>query len=363
MRARSGTAAIGPSLFFCGHLRVLSAISVGTQAMTARRIGEGAPKKAGQVLTNSLSVAVVASVTVTIFAILVARPIFEFISSDAAVQEAGTTYSRIRFVGILSMVMIASFKSFYDGLGQVRVHMTVAIFMNIINATLNYFLIFGFDFGSFQIPAMEVNGAGIASVISSYLGVLGIFLWSLRRQDRQRYRIYNLKNLNGKVAWSVSVLSLWSGLATSVVMVGFGLFYAIVGKIDQLHGQQAINTSATSVIINIMMLVFMTALAFGTSTATLVSQSLGNDQPKLAERYGWQSMTLMTLLMGAFGSTFLLFPEHWLQLFLPTQMDGDETLKLQVIQVAVPALKLCALLAPIAAAGLVFTQALYGVGQ
>ena len=52
-----------------------------------------------------------------------------------------------------------------------------------------------------------------------------------------------------------------------------------------------------------------------------------------------------------------------MQLFLPTQMDGDETLKLQVIQVAVPALKLCALLAPIAAAGLVFTQALYGAGQ
>ena len=359
-----GTAAIGPSLILLWAFGgFLSAISVGTQAMTARRIGEGTPKKAGQVLANSLTVAVLASVTVTLFAVWAARPIFEFISNDNAVQEAGTVYSRIRFIGILSMVTMASFKSFYDGLGQVRVHMTVAICMNIINATLNYFLIFGFDFGAFEVPALEVNGAGIASVISSYMGVLGIMLWSLRKKDRVRYRVYNAANLNRKVAYSVSILSLWSGLATSVVMVGFGLFYAIVGKIDALEGLQAVNTSATSVIINIMMLVFMTALAFGTSTATLVSQSLGNNQPGLAERYGWQSMILMTLVMSLFGSTFYFYPEHWLQMFLPAQMEGQDVLKLQVIQVAIPALKLCALLAPIAAAGLVFTQALYGAGQ
>ena len=44
-------------------------------------------------------------------------------------------------------------------------------------------------------------------------------------------------------------------------------------------------------------------------------------------------------------------------------MASDVTLKQQVILVATPALKLCTLLAPIAAAGLIFTQALYGAGQ
>ena len=304
-----GTAAIGPSLILLWAFGgFLSAISVGTQAMTARRIGEGEIKKARRVLTNSLTVAVISSIAVTCFALFIARPIFNFISEDTAVQEAGTIYSQIRFVGILSMVLMASYKSFYDGLGQVRVHMTVAIFMNILNASLNYFLIFGYDFGFFEVPRLEVNGAGVASVISSYAGVIGMLIWSLRAKDRRQFQVYRFSNLNRKVAFSVSILSLWSGLATSVVMVGFGLFYAIVGKIDAIEGLHAVNTSATSEIINIMMLVFMTALV------RHLHRHLGfaefrNRQPQLAARYGWQSLILMTVVMGLFSSTFYFFPK------------------------------------------------------
>ena len=43
------------------------------------------------------------------------------------------------------MALMASFKSFYDGIGRVRIHMTVAIIMNLINIFANYFLIYGFS--------------------------------------------------------------------------------------------------------------------------------------------------------------------------------------------------------------------------
>ena len=41
------------------------------------------------------------------------------------------------------------------------------------------FGIFGYDFGFFE-ARLEVNGAGVASVISSYAGVIGMLIWSLR---------------------------------------------------------------------------------------------------------------------------------------------------------------------------------------
>ena len=316
-----GTAAIGPSLILLWAFGgFLSAISVGTQAMTARRIGEGEIKKTGRVLTNSPTVAVLSSIAVTCFALFIARPIFNFfISEDTAVQEAGTIYSQIRFVGILSMVLMASYKSFYDGLGQVRVHMTVAIFMNILNAS-QLLLIFGYDFGFFEVPRLEVNGAGVASVISSYAGVLlGMLIWSLRAKDRRQSKFIGSR-LNRNVAFSVSILSLWSGLATSVVMVGFGLFYAIVGKIDAIEGLHAVNTSATSVIINIMMLVFMTALAFGTSTATLVSQSLETDNPNLLRGMAGK-LDLNDCGHGPFRLHFLLFPTNLATVLLANETD------------------------------------------
>ena len=58
-----GHAALGISLILLWAVGgSLSAISVGTQALTARRFGEGARERAGQVMTDSLVVALVTSV-------------------------------------------------------------------------------------------------------------------------------------------------------------------------------------------------------------------------------------------------------------------------------------------------------------
>src|SRR5215831_3292063 len=60
--ARAGQAALGPALVLLWMVGgTLSAIAVGTQALTARREGAGEKERAGQVLTNSLVVAFGAS--------------------------------------------------------------------------------------------------------------------------------------------------------------------------------------------------------------------------------------------------------------------------------------------------------------
>lgn len=357
--AVAGTAALGPSLlllwFFGGFL---SAISVGTQAVTARRFGEGDVRGAGRVLTNSVVVALLSSAVVTVIAVSVVEPVFHYISHDDSVREAGIAYSRIRMLGIFSMVTMASYKAFYDGIGQVLVHMFIAFAMNFVNALLNWILIFG----NLGFPSLGVEGAGWASVIASVTGLVIMIAWSLRARDRRTFRVYSPKNLDLGVAGTVSRLSFFSGLATMFVMTGFGLFYAIVGKIDELENLPGVNVSAASILINIMMLVFMTCIAFGTSTATLVSQSLGAKNPDLAERYGWQSVKIIMIVMALLGGLTIVFPEALFRIYLPAS-GGDEALKQAVIDVGVPSLRFCGFLAPIAAAALVLTQALYGAGK
>jgi len=147
------------------------------------------------------------------------------------------------------------------------------------------------------------------------------------------------------------------------VMSGFGLFYAIVGRVDVPGVPSAANTSATTIIINIISLVFMTCIAFGTSTATLVSQSLGAKKPQLAARYGWQSVYVMALLMAVVGALIAIFPEQALRLYLPKDLASDVGLKDAVIAVAIPSLRVCGFMAPVTAAALVLTQALYGAGK
>jgi Na+-driven multidrug efflux pump len=56
-------------------------------------------------------------------------------------------------------------------------------------------------------------------------------------------------------------------------------------------------------------------MGLGTASATLVSKSLGEKDPALAERYGWQSIKLGAYLFGALGVLEAIFPEFTLGLF------------------------------------------------
>lgn len=358
--AVAGTAALTPALIlFWVFGGFLASIQVGTQAVVARRYGEGDARGAGKALANSVWVALASSALITLPALLVVKPYFSFITHDAAVTEAGVSYASVRLLGIFSMVAMMSYKAFYDGIGRVLVFMMIAFAMNLMNALLNYVLIFG----ELGFPRLGVAGAAWSSVISSSLGLVIMVLWTLRSDERRTFRVYRMRNLDLRVAGTVAKLSVFSGLATIFMMTGFYLFFVIVGEIDEVQGLPGINVNATSIIINLCMLVFMTCIAFGTSTATLVSQSLGAKNPELAARYGWQSVKLMVPAMALVGLVMIFFPESLLRLYLPVDATDTAGLKDQVMAIASPALRVCGVLAPLAAAALVLTQALYGAGE
>ncbi len=358
--AVAGTAALGFSIIiYWGFGGFLSAIAVGTQALTARRYGGGDVTGAGRVLSNSLALATISSVLVTAVALAVCPMIIKHLSADEEVRELGVSFCRVRLLGIIPLVLITSMKSFYDGIGRVRVHMTVAILMNILNALLCWV----FVFGHLGAPRLEVVGAAWAAVIASSAGTIMMLMWALRAEDRRQFRVFRMKNLDGEIARTVARLSFFSGCATTFVMTGFLLFYGIVGQIDAREHLAGVNTSATQLIISVTMVIFMTCIAFGTSTATLVSQSLGAKKPGLAARYGWQSVLVIVLVMSGVGVLLSLFPEPVLRLFMPADATRNEALKDAVIVIATRSLRFCGVIAPLAAGALVLTQALYGAGK
>ena len=148
------------------------------------------------------------------------------------------------------MAVTFAFKAFFDGIGKTHVHLVSAVVMNVLNVVLCY----AFIFGNFGAPRMGVAGAGLARC--------GIDLCRARDHDRVRplARVSRLSPLRlpPRVAGSrprSSALSVPSAVATIAVMSGFGLFVAIVAKLDQLApagvieaacgGVQAINGAAT----------------------------------------------------------------------------------------------------------------------
>ncbi|HKU43069.1 MAG TPA: MATE family efflux transporter [Polyangiales bacterium] len=332
----------------------LSAISVGTQATVGRREGQSHPHDSGAVLANAVVLATVASGVATLVFYPLIPWVFQATSVDPDYIRIGTGYTQWRFVGLMSMVITAAYKAFYDGTGRTYVHLCAAIGMNVVNAVLCWLLIFG----NFGFPRMGVEGAGFAAAISSWVGAIAMLLFSLRPSDRTKYHPYRRGVLSLTIMKDLARLSIPSGVATTVVMTGFILFIRIVHVFDDALAAQgvreAIYGAATTIIINVLSLTFFSCMAFGVATATLVSQSLGAGDSDAAERYAWSSVKIAVVLFGLLGAHEIAFPQFWIGIFNQSPA---------VIRAGEASMRLMGATGPLIAAGMILTQALFGAGN
>jgi multidrug resistance protein, MATE family len=342
----------------------LSAISVGTQAITARRFAAGLNRDAGAVLVNSWVVALATSLVFTMIAYATLPWTVPLIIKVPSVQQAAFGYLHWRLLGITSMVATFSFKSFFDGIGKTHVHMVSALIMNALNIVLCLVLIFG----RLGMPRLGMTGAGLAGFISTWVGLLILLGWALVPKVLKRFEPFNMRRWSPKISWDILRLSIPGGVATVVVMTGFLLFAMIVSRLDTLTratvvatdacglgSAEPVNGAATTVIVGVLKLTFTACLAFGTSTATLVSQSLGSGQPDRAERFGWVSVRLGLVIFGCVGALEgLVFPQQ----ILAFVSHSDA-----VRHAALVPMRLMGVCTPIIAVGMILTQALFGAGN
>ena len=350
----------------------LAALAVGTQALTARRVGENDPKAAGKVATNMLLVALTSSVVLGALCWYFTPQMFQ-LHPDPKVREIGIPFMRWRFLHIPSMVLFACIKAFFDAQGKTRVAMVAAILMNVLNVFLCVGLVYGptppgiwgldalhrwmSSLTKGGLPRMGVAGAGLAAMICSYVGMIMIVLWSFTKRYKQ-YGIYHVGNLSKAVIKKLVSLSIPSGFANLFAMLGFGFVIFVVGQTDKLAGHaqgHAIFSAATSNIINILLIVFMSCVAYGSATATLVSQSLGAKKPDEAKRYVHTSLALGIVLYGIVGCLLFAQARTILHFWNPAALD--------VLNVATPIFRLMACILPVILVAIVLTQALYGAGN
>lgn len=334
----------------------LSAISVGTQALVARRYAERKYDDAGAVVANSAFFCLVAGLA---FGVLGAFTIDTLLGLILKVPEAHSialSYSKWRLLGIISMSMTMAVKAFFDGIGKTWVHLVSAVVMNVFNVTFCYIFIFG----KLGMPRMGAPGAGFAAFVATWIG-LGIMLYYAAR-ERTRFRFLRWSNISRALTWDVLKLSIPAALATVVMMVGFGLFAQVAGKLDAIAAasaaageREAVNGAATTDIVAILKLTFTACIAFGTATATLVAQALAAKRPADATRFGWASVRLGLMIFGVVGLCEGV-------LFTP-QIVSFITHSEAVRVAAMTPMRIMGSLTPIIAVAMILSEALFGAGN
>lgn len=328
----------------------ISAISVGTQALTARRVAEGDRAGAAAVLTTAATFCLIAAPIATLLA-YAALPYVLARQLPAGAYDIAVGYARWRLLGIFSMSMTFGLKGFFDGIGRTHVHFWAAIVMNVFNVLFCWMFIFG-NFGA---PRMGAAGAGLAAFLSTWIGLLIMIVFTMTA--RREFAFFSKGSLSRALLWSILKLSIPAALATAVMMFGFQRFFDIVGQLDKLapHGSgEAVNGAATTNIIGVLKLTFTACIAFGTSTATLVAQALGAKRPDDAERFGWASVKLGLVLFGVVG----LFEGVLFTGPIVRFITDSEAVR----EASMLPMRLMGVVTPILAVGMIISEALFGAG-
>jgi putative MATE family efflux protein len=347
--ASNAQSALQPSLIlvwlFGGSL---GAISVGTQAITARRFAEGKYHSAGAVLTNAVWFTLVGGLLTCVAAYLLIPVILAKLIPSPDVRAIAESYTHWRLFAFVSMSMTQAVKGFFDGIGRTTYHFVASFVMNVANIGLCWVFIFG-HLGA---RAMGPEGAGFSAFVSTWIGLVVMLVYVYFH--RGNFLPVRWSNISRTLSWDMVKLSFPAAIATIVMMFGFALFTKIVNVLDA-GAVEAVNGAATTNIIQIMMLTFTACIAFGTSTATLVSQSLGRKEPDEAAKYGWASVRLGLIVFGAVGLIEgLLLREGVISIFAAT--PGVRAAMHEPMM-------LVGIVTPLISIALILSEALFGAGS
>lgn len=324
-------------------LAIMISINIGTNVLVAQNYGAKKIIKTKEIIWQSLYLAILISIGFFIFGLFFSYSIFYPFNGDPALKKLAGDY--LFWIITPSIVFVAPFVlgAAFRGIGDTKTPFYITLVANGLNIFLDYVLIFG----KLGFPNWGVKGAAIATSISRLVALI-IYLFLLFYKKRK----FHLTNFFPKLDFNIIKNLIKIGLPASLERFMFSFGNLFFGDVVLSIGTEAF--AAHRVSINIESLSFNTGFGFTNATQTLVGQSIGENDEKLAKRYTYTSLKITLLIMGLIGVVLFFFPDLFIKIF---------TDDIKVIEYARIAVKIISVVQPFFAMVLIFMGSLRGGGN
>jgi len=205
----------------------------------------------------------------------------------------GTQYLLVMLVGLAPFALEQAYSSTLRECGETVVSMKAGVVAILVNLVLNYILIFG----KLGAPELGVMGAAVATVISRYVQMIIVIVWTHRHSEampfiKNAYRKFHIPmNLVGRISIK--------GIPLMFNEILWAAGMAMLNQSYSLHGMDAVSAiSIASTLSNLYNVVF---IALGDSIAIIVGQQLGRGDFEGAKDTDRKMITFSVLLCIGLG--------------------------------------------------------------
>jgi len=229
------------------------------------------------------------------------------LGQDADLAATAGLYMRYLQWTMLPALLIMAVRGFLTVMERTQVVLWATIAGAIVNAVLDYLLIFG----EFGLPRLELVGAGIASVFSATTTFLFLVFYAVRHP---RLRRYSILGRIWRSDWPVffQIVRLGTPIALTIIAEG-ALFTASSIMIGWLG---TLPLAGHGIALQIASITFMVPVGLSVAAMTRVSLAAGRGDHAAVGRAGWTSLGVTMVFMGCFAVLFWSVPETLVGFYL-----------------------------------------------
>ncbi|WP_176464395.1 MATE family efflux transporter [Flectobacillus sp. BAB-3569] len=272
------------------------------------------PEECHQLLRASLAVSLIMSCICAILIVLFGLNI-ELLKQPIEIKSMTQEYLWIITASIFPSFLFSAFKSFTDGLSQTKVAMQITISALILNVVLNHVLINGWG----QIPALGLNGAGYATLISRIYMAIAIIGYTYKSSLFKPYLTEVSDKIDSVKTLSIKIMKL--GIPSG--FQGFSEVAAFYGAVVMMGWISLPHKAAHQVAIGFVSMTFMAATGIGAAGGIRVGSGMGEKNRKAIINAGTSALLMGLIFMGTCSVIFLIFND-----FLASYVKDDQVVEL-----------------------------------
>lgn len=283
-------------------------VLLGLDTLVSQAYGAGDVTDCHRWLIDGLTLAAIMAVPITALCLLLyfAIPSLGF---HPAIAPPLQSYFLIVVFSTPFLLAYAACRRYLQGMHLVTPVMFALISANILNAVMDWTLIYG----HLGLPALGVSGAAWATLLSRVymLAALAVAIWwtdqraaaAMAATDQHHHSVWRVPRLID-TARLRRLLTLGLPAASQMLAeVGvFALATALAGTLDPISG------ASHQIALNLAGVAFMIPLGVGSAGAVRVGHAVGAGDPDRAAAAGWTAILIAVAFMLSSGALFVLMP-------------------------------------------------------
>ncbi len=295
---------LGSTLFYL-LMTLFSALAVSAAALVARAWGANNRERAEQVGGQALLLTFLFSAIGLAAIYPFASGYIRLMGGEPEVVALGTRYTQIILLSSLFNYPMMVANGIMRGAGDTRTPMWNTLIMNVWNVIVSFVLIFGMA----GFPALGIEGAAWGTSTARMMGGLLAVGALLSGRAPLRLAWHSFFRWNGRISKRILALAVPTAIEGSVAQSGYLLFTRMVASLGTA------TLAAHQIALRVESLSYMPSWGLAVAATTLVGQSLGAQNPKVAEDSVRRTLIFSLIFNGLLAAVFVFFARSIVAIF------------------------------------------------